>query len=103
MGVGHLRRKFVDRKLIGRMSVGQLSAYLMLPLGKYVTARDVAERIGMRFDTVYRYLKMWIDVDLVEEVEYNGNEFRTRKQYRRLFNRITITRSGVLFELVKEE
>ncbi len=102
MGVGHLRRKLIDKKLIGNMNVNHFGAYLTMSLNDYLTGQEVKDRLDMPIATLYHWLNLWEKVGLIEKIEYNGNEIRIKYQYRRLYNRITITKDGVLFELVKE-
>lgn len=93
----------VDKELIGHTKVRKFSAYLMLPLDRYFSVREIADRTGMTLTATHRWLLKWTESNLFEKMEYNGTGLRTRYQYRRMFNRITITRLGILFELVKEE
>ena len=76
--------------------------YLTMSLDEYLTAGELRDRTGVSFATLYHWLNLWEKVELIEKIEYGGNKIRTRYQYRRLYNRITIIRLGVLFELVKE-
>ena len=102
MEVGHLRRKLVDKELIGNLKVMYLSAYLMFSLDEHLSVKVVSERVGVTLQTAYRWLSKWTEIGLFEVGEYAGNDIETRHQYRKLYNRITIIKSGVLFELVKE-
>ena len=102
MEVGHLRRKLVDKELIGNLKVMYLSAYLMLPLDEHLSAKEVSEKVGVTLQTAYRWLLKWTEIGLFDVEEYTGNDIETRHQHRKLYNRITIIKSGVLFELVKE-
>ena len=97
-----MRRKLVDKNLIGNMNVRHFAAYLTMSLNGYLTAQEVKGKLGMPTGTLYHWLDLWEKIGLIEKIEYNGNEVRTRYQYRRLYNRIVITKDGVLFELVKE-
>lgn len=102
MGVRHLRRKLVDKELLLNMNVRHFGVYLTMSLNDYLTAQEMNDKIGMSIATLYHWLDLWEKVGLIEKIEYGGNKIRTRYQYRRLYNRIAITKDGVLFELVKE-
>lgn len=97
-----MRRKLVDIESVKRWSVGQLAAYLNMPIETYTSARRMEALFKMPYATLLHYLKRWEEIGLVERLKYDGNDLKTRYQYRMLFNRITVTRSGVLFELVRE-
>ena len=102
MGDGRLRRKLIDKELIGNKNVSHFVAYLTMSLNDYLTAQETNDKIDMPIATLYHWLNFWEKVGLIEKIECDGNKIRTRYQYRRLYNRITITKDGVLFELVKE-
>ena len=92
----------MDQKLIGNMKVRQLTAYLMMPLGKYLNPGEVADMAGMVPRTAHMWLGEWAKAGLVDQKDYGWKDLRFKHQYRRIFNRVTIIPSGVLFELVKE-
>ena len=93
----------MDRELVGKMKVSQLTSYLRLPFHSYFTIREAIVISGLKPHLLYRYLNAWTKSGLLEQRPYEGREFKVRVQYRRLFNKITVTIEGVLFELVKEE
>jgi len=97
-----LKRKLIDWESVGKMSVYQLSAYMRLPMHRCITTKEALDIVGLGKHIVYRCLSDWTKAGLLEQTPYEGREFKVRVQYRRLFNKVTIVKEGVLFELVKE-
>ncbi len=85
------------------MNVLTLTAYMRMPFHRYFTTLEAIKLSGQKHQIMYRYLLAWSEAGLVDGTEYEGTDFRVRMQYRRLFNKVTITKDGVLFEVVKEE
>lgn len=97
-----MRKKLIDKELINNMNVKHFTAYLTMSMKIYLTAGEIRDRTGRSIATMYHWLDAWEELGLVEKIKYDGNEINTSYQYRRLYNRITIVRLGVLFEVVKE-
>ena len=84
------------------ITVMQLEYYLRLPMNRFMTSREFHRISNMELGSVSRRLVDWVERGLVERRGYTGTGVQIRYEFRRLYNQITITADGIVFEVVKE-